>query len=312
MELVSLELESLNELDFDLDLTGFSIDDILPEETEGLTDEDSVPEVPEEPVSKKGDVWVLGNHRLMCGDSTSIDAVELLMGGVKADMVFTDPPYALFGNSTGVAGVADDNMVRSFFRDVFVAMKTHSKLFAHFYVCCDWHSAFAIEGVSRQVEIKPKNLIIWDKGDGGVGAMYQHCYEMVWFFDNSPTSKTTMPNTKAGVRTVNGVPNIWRVSRHTSSDRVHNAQKPIELVEIAVENGSDSKSNVLDLFGGSGTTLIACEKTNRNAYLMELDPKYCDVIVNRWQEYAGKQATHADTGAEFNSMQTKEIHNARA
>ena len=219
------------------------------------------------------------------------------MGGVKADMVFTDPPYALFGNSTGVA-CADDGMVRSFFRDILVMLKMQSKLFAHIYVCCDWHSAFAIEAVSRQIELKAKNLCIWDKGDGGVGAMYQQCYEMIWFFDNSPTQKTTMNTGKAGVKTVNGKPNIWRVKRHTTG-RVHNAQKPVDLVSIPMLAGSDGGDCILDLFGGSGTTMISAEINGRKSMLMELDPKYCDVIVQRWQDFTGQQAKLEGSGEYF-------------
>lgn len=304
-EMLAVELTDLKDMGFDLDLTGFSTDEIeallAPTGTEGLTDEDAVPEVPVDPVTKLGDVWLLGKHRLMCGDSTSIDAVEKLMDGQKADMVFTDPPYALFGNSTGVAGITDDNMVRSFFRDIMVNLKITAKPYAHIYMCCDWHSAFSIEAVAKTIELKAKNLCIWDKGDGGIGAMYQNCYEMIWFFDNSPTSKTTTNSNKAGVRTVNGKPNIWRVKRHLTN-RVHNAQKPVDLVETPILNGSDGGDIVLDLFGGSGTTIIAAEKNGRYGYLMELDPKYCDVIVQRWQEFTGQTATLESNGKPFISL----------
>jgi DNA modification methylase len=307
VDLLKLEFADLQEQGFDLSLTGFETGEIanfLAEETEGLTDEDAVPEVPAVPVTVEGDVWLLGRHRLMCGDSTSIDAVDKLMAGRKADMVFTDPPYALFGNSTGVAGITDDNMVRSFFRDIMVNLKVTSKPYAHIYMCCDWHSAFSLEAVARSIELKAKNLCIWDKGDGGVGAMYQQCYEMVWFFDNSPTAKTTMGKTKAGVRTVQGKPNIWRVKRHMK-DRVHNAQKPVDLVRIPMGASSDSGDLVLDLFGGSGTTLIAAECEARASCSMELDPKYCDVIVKRWQEFTGQQATLEATGQTFADLTAK-------
>jgi DNA modification methylase len=260
-----------------------------PEETEGLTDPDDVPEVPEEAKTKLGDLYILGEHRLLCGDSTKAEDVEKLMNGEKADMVFTDPPYALFGNSTGVAGITDDNMVRPFFRKIMATLKANSKSYAHIYMCCDWHSAFSIESCAREVELKSKNMCIWDKGDGGVGAMYQQCYEIVWFFDNSPMNKTTMGNGKSGVRTVNGKPNIWRYPRVTG-ERVHNAQKPTEMIQLPISVGSDLNEVVLDLFGGSGSTLMACENLNRKSFLMELDPKYCDVIVKRWEDFTGKKA----------------------
>ena len=304
-QLLTIELNDLLADGFALELLGFDKDELAkllePEQIEGLTDEDAVPEVPDEPVTKLGDVWILGNHRLMCGDSTSIDAVEKLMDGQKADMVFTDPPYALFGNSTGVAGVTDDNMVRSFFRDILVMLKINAKPYAHIYVCCDWHSAFSIEAVAKSIELKAKNLCIWDKGDGGIGAMYQQCYEMIWFFDNSPTSKTTTNSNKAGVRVVNGKPNIWRIKRHLIN-RVHNAQKPVDLVNIPMLNGSDGGNVVLDLFGGSGTTLISAEINGRAARLMELEPKYCDVIVKRWQDFTGKVATLEATKEPFSKL----------
>ena len=292
-EMLTIELNELLADGFALEMLGFDPKELSallePEVIEGLTDEDAVPDVPDEPTTKLGDIYQLGNHRLMCGDSTSIDAVDKLMDGQKADLVFTDPPYALFGNSTGVAGVTDDKMVRSFFRDILVMLKINAKPYAHIYVCCDWHSAFSIEAVAKSIELKAKNLCIWDKGDGGIGAMYQQCYEMIWFFDNSPTSKTTTNSNKAGVRTVNGKPNIWRIKRHLT-DRVHNAQKPVDLVNIPMLNGSDGGNVVLDLFGGSGTTLISAEINGRAARLMELEPKYCDVIVKRWEEFTGKKA----------------------
>ena len=261
-----------------------------PEEVQGLTDDDDVPEV-EESITKQGDLWILGEHRLLCGDATKKEDVERLMDGQKADMVFTDPPYALFGNSTGVAGITDDKMVRPFFRDIFKMCRNNIKLYSHIYMCCDWHSAFSLEGVAREQKLTPKNLCIWDKGDGGVGAMYQQCYEMIWFFANSPIATKTHGVKKIGQgeRTVNGKPNIWRHKRATS-DRKHNAQKPVEMMANAINNSSDISGVCIDPFLGSGSTLIACEKTNRKCYGMEIDPHYCDVIVKRWEDYTGKQA----------------------
>ena len=227
-----------------------------------------------------GDLFEIGPHRLLCGDSTDSDAVARLMDDKVADCVFTDPPYALFGNSTGVADVADDKMVRPFFRTILKNYKDITKPYGHIYVCCDWHSAFVIEAMSREVELKAKNLCIWDKGDGGVGAMYQQCYEMIWFFDNSPKNKTTSRTVKAGVRTVNGKPNIWRHHRVTT-DRIHNAQKPVDMVESAIQNSSDRNDLVVDLFGGSGTTMVASNNASRKCFMMEMEPKYCQVIVDR-------------------------------
>lgn len=294
-EMLALELVDLKAEGVDLDLLGFPDVAALvaPQAPAGLlpgTDPDAVPEAPKVAVTKVGDVITLGRHRLMCGDSTMVSDVEELMDGVKADMVFTDPPYALFGNSTGVEGVADDKMVRPFFREFLSMAKASTKPFGHIYACCDWHSAFVIESISREVKLKPKNLIVWDKGDGGIGANYQNCHEFIWFWSNSKVGTTTTRTTKAGERVVNGVPNIWRFPRVPSRDREHNAAKPVGMIEVPVVASSDEGGLVLDLFGGSGSTMIAAESTGRTAYLMELDPIYCDVIVTRWEQATGQKA----------------------
>ena len=305
--MLRLELADLQAADFNLDLLGFDadrLDELLADEvveTEGLTDADAVPEVPERPASKPGDVWLLGRHRVMCGDSTSVDAVDRLMQGQKADMVFTDPPYALFGNSTGIGGVADDKMVRPFFRDILTECRTRVKRYGHVYVCCDWHSAFVIESISREVELTAKNLIVWDKGSGGVGTMYQHCYEFVWFFGNTP-KQTTTTKTGSGERVVQGIANIWRFSRVSPSEREHNAAKPVDMICVPIEASSDKGDVVLDLFGGGGSTVIACEKTDRAGRMMEMEPRYCDVIVRRWQDFTGQQATLESTGQTFDEV----------
>jgi DNA modification methylase len=261
---------------------GLDVPDFEGEELEAQEDDYEIPDVVQTDIVL-GDLFEIGEHRLLCGDSTDSDQVAKLMNGEVADAVFTDPPYALFGNSTGVADVADDKMVRPFFRSILKTYKTITKPYGHIYVCCDWHSAFVIEAMSKEVELKAKNLCIWDKGDGGVGAMYQQCYEMIWFFDNSPKNTTTSRTIKAGVRTVNGKPNIWRHNR-VSSERVHNAQKPVEMVANAIINSTDNSQIVVDLFGGSGTTMIACQNIKRKCKMMEMEPKYCQVIIDRMRK----------------------------
>ena len=300
-EIATWDLDELNmELDnIELDMADFGFDMELDdlELESGEIIEDEVPEPPKEPKAKRGDIYKLGEHILMCGDSTSEEDVKKLMGGgaslnkpVKADMVFTDPPYALFGNSTGVAGITDDKMTRPFFLALFQRIQQNTKLFGHVYTCCDWHSAFSLQAMGKQAGLTEKNLCIWDKGDGGLGAMYQQCYEMIWFFANSPLKTTTDGKVKAGERTINGKPNIWRYPRETAGERLHNAQKPLKMVVYAIENSSDEGEIVLDLFGGSGTTLIACEQTKRHCRMMELDPKYIDVIIERWETFTGEKA----------------------
>jgi DNA modification methylase len=287
--------EMLRQLSEEHDLTPWFEDGELLAEVldtvEGNTDPDDVPEVPEEPITKPGDLWILGNHRLLCGDSTDVLAVERLMDGQKADMVFTDPPYALFGNSTGVAGITDDKMIMPFFRNIFSMCRTHVKAFGHVYTCCDWHSCNAINRAAAEVTLPAKNLIVWDKGDAGIGGMFMNCHELIWFFTNTPENRNTMKAAgKVGERPVNGVANIWRIKKVPPKQREHNAAKPIELINIGIYASSNNGELILDLFGGSGSTLIACEETARKCSMMEMEPKYCDVIVKRWENFTGKKA----------------------
>ena len=318
MELVSIELESLNELDFDIDLTGFSIDDIAPEETEGLTDEDSVPEVPEEPVSKEGDVWILGKHRLMCGNSTSIDAVEKLMDGEKADISFTSPPYnagqtptEVKMNKTSKYENDNDNKDEKEYLKLLTDFTNNTLMFSEYsFVNIQSLSGNKVALIDFLYTMKElyADTLIWNK-QTAQPAMAKNVLNSQYEYIHCFSKKA---NRAIGVSEFRGtISNVVEISKQSSNKvKSHNATFPIDFALFFVSNFS--KNTVLDLFLGSGTTLIAAEKLNRKCYGMELDPKYCDVIVKRWQEYTGKQATHADTGAEFNSMQTKEIHNARA
>jgi DNA modification methylase len=287
-------LEEIDTGDLDMEITGFGMDEIalMMEDAHPEVTEDEVPEVPVDAITKPGDLWLLEEHRLLCGDSTSEKDISILMNGEKATMVFTDPPYALFGNSTGVAGIADDKMVRPFFRDIAKISMLNVEEFGHIYICCDWHTAFVIQSVVCETGLTAKNLCIWDKGDGGIGANYQQCYEMIWFFTNSPKAKGTLGKKKTGEKTVNGVPNIWRFKRVTT-ERQHNAQKPIGMVSVPISSGSEKGELIAEWFGGSGTTLIAAEQLGRKCYAMEISPNYCDVIVKRWENLTGKKATLA-------------------
>jgi ParB family chromosome partitioning protein len=262
-----------------------TLKDLFPEETV----EDEVPAVSDEPaISKLGEVYQLGKHRLMCGDATKIEDVEKLMDGQKADMVFTDPPYSLFGNSTGVAGVTDDKMTRPFFLEIFRAVKRNLKQFGHAYTCCDWRSAFSLQNMAAEAGLTAKNMCIWDKGDGGLSNCYWQTYEIVWFHANSPKKDGMNKKRISGERLISGLSNIWRIKK-VGQEREHFAQKPVELSAFAIKNSTDDKELVLDLFGGSGSTLIACEQTNRICYMMELDPKYCDVIRKRYAKFINRE-----------------------
>lgn len=309
-EMLKVELSELKDLDFDLALTGFDMDELNnllePEQVEGLTDEDSVPEAPETPVTVEGDVWILGNHRLMCGDSTSIDAVDKLMDGGKADMVFTDPPYGVSYEDSKGRKIQNDELVddklQEFVTEAFSCGVAICKDGAAWFV---WHASRfqrEFENALNQAGLKVRQQIIWVKGQGVDGTAQVQApaigrSHFRWLHEPCFYASKTQPFNAGDRKTTT----VWTVTRQTTGT-VHPTQKPVALIEIALENSSKSDDVVLDLFGGSGSTLIACEKTNRQARIMELDPKYCDVIIRRWQEFTGKKAVHAVTGEPFEEM----------
>jgi DNA modification methylase len=285
--LLALELAELGDLGFDLDLTGFTADEIaalMPVESEeGLTDPDDAPALAENPITRPGDVWVMGKHRLMCGDSTSIDAVDKLMAGAKADMVFTDPPYNIgYQDMTGAHDkIKNDKMDDSEFLDFLVQTIHPAEVM---YVCCSWQYAHLFKQAMLQIGKPAKSMIVWDKVNPAQNLdLYYKQHEIIFY--HGPFG---------GQKTVRG--DVWQLKRQRNT--VHPTMKPIELIEFAL-NDHPKRKIVYDGFGGSGSTLIACEKTGRQARLMELDPKYCDVIVKRWQQFTGKIAIHADTGEPF-------------
>ena len=295
--LLTIELDELLKDGFALDILGFNQDELTallePEQVDGLTDEDAVPEVPEEPKTKLGDIYQLGNHRLMCGDSTSIDDAEKLMGGLLADLVFTDPPYNVDYSGRGannLGTIKNDNMsdndFEQFCRDVFTTYSAIMKPLACIYVCHpDSASApkIAFEKTFAE-QFKKSSTIIWMKQSAGMGWQdYRAQHEPILY--GWKEGKGSHFN--AGDRTKTS---IWKIGRDAQSSYVHPTQKPVCLPEEAIMNSSKGSDCVVDLFGGSGSTLIACEKTGRINRSMELDPKYCDVIVKRWEEFTGKKA----------------------
>jgi DNA modification methylase len=295
-EMLRVEFAELTEAGFDLDLTGFSLDEIgalqIEEILPGLTDEDAVPDVPVQAVTVEGDVWLLGRHRLMCGDSTSIDAVERLMDGSKADALFTDPPYGYKYQSNYQSKhkmLLNDDVMLDFMPAAFSVMFDNSCA----YVCGSFQSISKwIDYVGQSLDYK--NLIVWKKNNWSMGDLkgsFAGQHELIIFAHKGRVDLI-------GKRD----PDVWSFNR--APPEMHPTQKPIEMIEYAL---SKVKSGcVLDLFGGSGSTLIACEKTNRNCRMMELDPKYVDVIIKRWQDFTGKQATLEATGETF-----EELTNAR-
>jgi len=290
--LLSVELEELVNSGFDISLTGFTqeeMDALKPVEvTEGLTDEDETPDVPEEPVTRLGDIWLLGKHRVMCGDSTSIDAVEKLMDGQKADMVFTDPPYNVaFNGRSGKHDVIKNDKLGAQEFDAFIGEVCNTINAVQpkaYYVWCNWKFYAAL-----QERLEYKACIVWAKNVFGMGRGYRHQHEFCLF--NGLVDEV-----------VKNESDLWSIKKDTNY--VHPTQKPVALSVRAFGNHI-KLLNVLDLFGGSGSTLIGAEQTGRTAFLMELDPKYCDVIAKRWQYFTGKKATLESTGQLFDEVGKK-------
>tara|TARA_R100001460_G_scaffold91901_1_gene133790 strand:- start:1076 stop:2209 length:1134 start_codon:yes stop_codon:yes gene_type:complete len=277
ISLLQQEFTDLLDANFDLELTGFDHDELeslITGEKAGLTDDDAVPELPDEPKSKLGDIYKLGEHRLMCGDSTSIDDTDKLINKERIEMMFTDPPYnvAFNGRSGKFDVIKNDKLdaesFKTFINEFINTFKTLN--INTYYICCNW----AFYGILQDL-LKPKACIVWAKNVFGLGKGYRHQHEFILFdgfIDASITNES----------------DLWQIKKDTNYK--HPTQKPVSIAERAIKNSSKSKNGILDLFGGSGSTLLACEKTNRKCYMMELDPKYIDVIVKRWEDYTGKKA----------------------
>jgi len=299
-ELLRLELDELKDMDFDLSLTGFDsveLDDVFASAsvgTEGLTDADDVPEVQETRVTKEGDIWLLGKHRLMCGDSTDAGSVCLLMENGKADLMLTDPPY-------GVNAVTKDGHVRSNGGKVFAKSGVYSPIIGDdsietaknaYAVAKDVSDIQIIFGGNYFTDFLPASRcwFVWDKGLPD-GFSFAQC-ELAWVSKDG--------NIRLFKR-------LWTGMRREGdrdiecAKRVHPTQKPVSLCEDILGEFPDAKT-VLDLFGGSGSTLIACEKTGRVCRMMELSPHYCDVIVKRWQDFTGQKATLESNGKTFDEV----------
>ena len=273
-ELLKIELENLKELDFDLDLTGFNIDELdelfKQDEEEKEIIEDEVPEVPEEPKAKLGDIYQLGNHRLMCGDSTKQEDVDKLMNGVKADLVFTDPPYNIaYSGIKDKRTIENDKMNDEDFVDFLEKsiMKCDTA-----YVCCSWQYEHLFKKAMTNIGMPPKAMIIWNKVNPAQHLdKYFKQHEIIFYYGKF-----------GGEKTIRG--DIWECKRQKNT--VHPTMKPIELIAMALGDNKD-KEIVYDGFGGSGSTLIACEQLNRKCYMMELDEHYISVIIERYINFTG-------------------------
>ncbi|MBK6559896.1 MAG: site-specific DNA-methyltransferase [Comamonadaceae bacterium] len=294
--MLRVELADLQDEGFDLDLTGFDADALAElmagdePVNEGQTDEDAVPEVGETPVSRPGDVWQLGPHRLLCGDATVAASYDALLEGEAVDMVFTDPPYNVnYANSAKDKlrgkdrAILNDNLGDGFYDFLLAAL---TPILAHcrggIYVAMSSSELDVLQAAFRAAGGKWSTFIIWAKHTFTLGrADYQRQYEPILYGWPEGAQRHWCGDRDQS--------DVWQIKKPQKND-LHPTMKPVELVERALRNSSRPGDVVLDPFGGSGTTLIAAEKSGRVARVMELDPKYADVIVRRWEDFTGKEA----------------------
>jgi DNA modification methylase len=334
--LLAEQLKSLSEveLDFSLDVTGFEVGEIdviiegAEPAVEGENDPaDALPEFEDAiQVSQTGHLWFLGRHRIYCGNSLNGSSYSTLMDGRRADMVFTDPPYnvKIAGHATGLGAIqhrnfqmASGEMSESEFTDflaqTFTLLASHSIDGSLHYVFMDWRHMREILTAGKQVYTELKNLCIWSKGCGGMGSLYRSAHELIFLFKNGKDSHQN--NVKLGqfgrYRT-----NVWNYPGANSFSRtteegnlleLHPTVKPVALVADALMDCTARGDAVLDSFIGSGTTLIAAERTGRICYGIELDPQYVDTAVRRWQAFTGLIAKHAVSGRTFNDLEEEAV-----
>ena len=309
-ELLKHEFEDILGADFDPLLTGFTqdeIDAILNPEITPVYDnnEDDAGNVSEDVTTQRGDVWILGEHRLMCGDSTFVEDLDKLTNSAKVDLIFTDPPYGMSYGGGREKMARTDGTVRNFGTimnddkegaDLIEMIQTaisNAALFAKesaaAYICFTWRTYSEFYSAVTLAGLTVNSCIVWDKKSIGLGnANYRPQHEFIFYCKGDVWNGGKDQS------------DVWDLSRGNTGEYVHPTQKPVELIEKAISNSSKPTQLVLDVFGGSGSTLIACEKLNRKCRIMELDAKYCDVIIKRWQKFSGKKAVLESTGEIFN------------
>ncbi len=321
-EALELELEELSllDLDFSLELTGFSLPEIEAIRFGvGGADpgDDDVPDLQTEAVSRLGDVWRLGQHRLLVGDATSPEALERLLAGDQVRVAFTDPPYnvVIHGNASpsGAHGEfvqGSGEMTDAEFTDFLT--KSMQRLDEALvdgglaYVCMDWRHMEHVLVAARTAGLTLLNLCVWDKGSGGMGSFYRSQHELVFVLKKGQAASI---NTIQLGKNGRNRPNVWSYEGVTGfgADKareraMHPTVKPVTLVKDALLDSSKKGDLVLDLFGGSGSTLIAAEKAGRRCRMLELDPKYADVIIRRWEAMSGQEAVHETLGLTFRAV----------
>ena len=310
--MLRIELQSLQEDGFNLDITGFDADALAEimagEETtvDGNTDEDAIPEISETVISRPGDVWILGNHRLVCGDATQASSYEQLLAGQRVQMIWSDLPYNVnYANSAKdkLRGkhrpILNDNLGEGFYDFVFDAL---SLMLPHcdgaVYIAMSSSELDTLQAAFRAAGGKWSTFIIWAKHTFTLGrADYQRQYEPILYGWPEGSSRHWCGDRDQG--------DVWNIKKPARND-LHPTMKPVELMERSIRNSSRPGDVVLDCFGGSGSTLIAAEKSGRRCFMMELDPKYCDVIVRRWQEFSGGKAISEDGQRVFDEVTIQE------
>ena len=311
-ELLGLELAELQAAGFDLELTGFSEDewnDLIDGDgsKDGLTDDDAVPEVTKDAVTKLGDVWLLGEHKVICGDATKAEDYKALLGDELADMTVTDPPYNVNYANTAkdkMRGthrpIMNDNMGADFSAFLLLACQNILAVTkGAVYIAMSSSELDTLQAAFRAAGGKWSTFVIWAKNTFTMGrADYQRQYEPILY-----GWKDGAQHYWCGARDQG---DVWQIKKPHKND-LHPTMKPVELMERAMRNSSKTRDIVLDPFGGSGTTVIDCENSGRRARLMELDPKYVDVIVKRWQLFSGKEAKRASDGARFSDLVKPEL-----
>ena len=328
-EILAIELQGLIDLDVSIELTGFDlaeVDRIIEGQGASISEQaDALDQLPDMdvgalPVTKVGDLWELGSHRLLCGDALKADSYQTLLDGDAATMIFTDPPYnvPISGHVCGLGktqhrefAMASGEMSKAqftvFLETVFGHLADHSTDGSIHFVCVDWRHMGETLTAGEMAYNTLKNLCVWAKSNGGMGSFYRSRHELVFVFKNgtAPHINTFELGQTGRYRT-----NLWEYPGISSfgKDRegelaMHPTVKPVTLVADALKDCSKRRQIVLDPFGGSGTTLIAAEETGRRARMLELDPLYCDTIVRRWQTLTGKKARHGATSKHFDTIQ---------
>ena len=310
-EMLALELGELKDEDFDLSLIGFDdleLADIMAETTEGETDPDDVPEPPVDPVSVLGDVWVMGKHRIACGDCTDQGTVDKALNGVRPHLMVTDPPYgveydadwrnkAMRSDGSAIAGRAVGKVLNDDKADWRDAWALFPGEIAYVWHAPGENQAEVMESL-KACDFQIRNHIIWAKQHLVIGrGHYHHQHEPCWYAVRKGGTGHWAGDRKQTT--------LWQIPKPQKSETGHSTQKPVECMKRPIENNSSPGQAVYEPFSGSGTTIVAGEMTGRSIHAIELNPAYVDVAVERWQAFAGKQAIHEASGKTFNEMKAE-------